>query len=301
MKLKTFIAATPILVCLFVLCPAAGAQEVDCTVQVNYEAVPTTNKDLLRDFADDIKSYLSNYNWGGQNTTDKVRCAMNIFIQGVAGDNRYTAQVFIGSQRQIYKSEQSTAVVRLFDDVWEFTYLRTRPITHNAYDFDDLASFLDFYMYVIMGYDYDTFDKLTGSTYFQKAADIARLGQSKGLKGWQPTTGTYSRLQLIQEILNPKFQPVREASWVYHFTGLDSLSLDKERAYTNIIKALSIIGSVKKQVDPRNIFIRSWFEAKYQELGALFADYPDQTIYITLSNIDPYHQKTYEEYRTKKR
>jgi len=278
-----------------------SAQEVDCTVQVNIDAVPTTNKDLLNTFATDVKEYVSHMNWGGGDAAEKVKCTLNIFVQTVIGENRYSAQVFIGSQRPRFNSNQSTAVVRLFDELWEFTYLRERPINHNPYTFNDLASFLDFYMYVIMGYDYDTYDRLSGTPLFQKAADIARMGQSSSQKGWQITTASFSRSQLIDEILNAKFEPVRRASWTYHFTGLDSLSTSPARAYQNMIGALESIDKVRKGADPRNLIIKTFFEAKSLELAEVFKQYPDPSIYIRLSKIDPTHQKTYEEYRTGKK
>jgi len=281
---------------------AAYAQQVDCTVQVNYEAVATTHKELLQDFQSDVSNYINGYSWGTDNLDEKVKCTINIFISSVTGDNRYAAQVFIGSQRQIFGTAKSSAVVRLFDEAWEFTYVRNRPINHNLYSFNDLASFLDFYVYMILGYDYDTFDNLSGTPLFQKAADIANLGRSSGQRGWQQTSsGSYNRVQLIDEILNPKYAPVRSAMSTYHFAGLDSLSVGPGRAYKNILHALETIGKVTKQSDPRNQIIKVLFDTKYMEIADLFATYADQSVYLKLLSIDPAHQKTYEEYRTKKK
>jgi hypothetical protein len=275
------------------------AQQVDCTVQVNYEAVATTYKDLLTNFASDVSAYVNNYQWGTTTYDQKTKCTLNIFIQGATGENRYQAQVFVGSQRPIFGTQKSSAVLRLFDESWEFTYLKNQPINHNLYSFSDLASVLDFYMYIILGYDYDTYEELSGTPLFQKAADVASLGNSSGQKGWQHTTGTYNRVQLIDEVLNPKFEPVRRASYVYHFTGLDSLLTNPGRAYTNILTALETIGKAKKEVDPRNIVLRSFFEAKHLELADLFVLYSDPSVYALLSAIDPSHQTTYEQYRSK--
>jgi len=287
----------PALLALVALPPAAPAQELDCTIQVNYEAVPTTNKEFLHGFAADLKDYLINYQWGSDNLNEKVKCTFNVFVQGATGDDKYTAQVFVGSQRQVFGSERSTAELRLFDESWEFSYVKGRPISHNPYSFNDLTSVLDFYVYVILGYDYDTYDALSGTQFFQKAADIASMGRSSGQKGWQPTTGSYNRVQLIDEIMSPKFQVIRKASYLYHFTGLDSLGLDKERALANILKAIDMVGETKREVDPRNVVIKTFFDTKYMEIADLFADYPDPTVYIRFSAIDPTHQKTYEEYR----
>lgn len=289
--------------CFILLCSSIPVfpQELDCTIKVNYESVGTSNKDLLTDFANDLRDYMNNYRWGADDVEERVRCTFDIFIQNVVGEDRYTAQVFIGSVRPVYGTEKNTAVVRLFDDQWEFTYQKYRPINHSVYSFADLASFLDFYAYIILGFDYDTYEPLGGTQMFQKAADIANLGRSSGLKGWQQKQASYSRVQLIDEILNPKFASVRTASYRYHYAGVDSLALDPARAYTNILRAVETIGTARRQVDPRNILIRSFFDTKYLEIAETFATYHDPSVYLTFSAADPSHQVTYEEYRMKRR
>ena len=277
----------------------ASAQELDCTVQVNYESVATTNEELLSNLASDISDYVNNYSWGSENLPQKVKCTLNIFVQSVIGEDAYQAQVFVGSQRPIYDTEKSSAVVRFLDETWNFTYIKGRPINHNLYSFSDLASFLDFYAYIILGYDFDTYESLSGTPFFHKAAEVASLGRSSGQKGWELTTGTFTRAQLINEILNPKFEPVRAASYTYHFAGLDSLSVEPRKARSNILVALESIGKARKQIDPRNFVIKAFFEAKHLEIAELFRHYHDPSIYAKLSDIDPSHVQTYEEYRTK--
>lgn len=276
-----------------------SAQMVDCTVKVNYEAVSTTNKDMLRDLGSDISEYVNNYQWGAENIPDKVRCTLDIFVQRVQSENTYTAQVFVGSQRPVYGSNKSSVVVRLMDDSWQFTYIKGRPINHNSLSYNNLTSFLDFYMYLIVGYDSDTFERLSGTPMFQKAADMANLGRGSGDPGWQPTTSGYNRLQLINELLSPTFEPVRSASWRYHFTGLDSLAFAPEKAYQNILQAIETIGKVRRLSDPRNQVIRVFFDTKYMEIADLFVNNPDKTVYNKFAAIDPAHLKTYEEYQQK--
>ncbi len=202
----------------------SSGQQLDCTVQVNYESVGTSQKDYLRSFPDDIRTYMNNYQWGSEQIEDKIKCTLDIFIQGITGENRYIAQVFVGSQRPIYGTNKNTAVIRLFDEAWEFTYIKDRPINHTPYAFNDLTSFLDFYAYVVLGYDYDTYDRLSGTPWFQKASDVASMGRSGSSKGWQLVTSGYSRTQLVTDLLNPTLAPIRAASYRYHFAGLDSMA-----------------------------------------------------------------------------
>lgn len=290
------------LLALLLACSAqVFPQQLDCTLKVEYEGVATAQKDLLRNFERDIRNYLTSNTWGSDDVTDKVRVTINVFIKSATGDNRYAAQVFIGSQRPIYGSEEGSAVVRLVDDSWEFTYLEHRPINFSPYSFSDLASFLDFYVYLVLGFDYDTYEPRGGTPFFQKAADIANLGRGSGTKGWEQKSGSFSRVQFIDEILNPKFAPVRNAIYAYHFNGLDSMSIDRNRGLRNILSALETIGTTRTRVDPRSMFIRTFFDAKYLEIANLFLQHPDRNVYERLAIIDPSHKTTYEEYFNQRR
>jgi len=276
------------------------AQMVDCAVQVNFESVATSSKDLLVNLEPDVRNYVNNYRWGEGDPEEKISCTLNIFVKSVIGENQYSAQVFVGSQRPIYGSDQSTAVLRLMDESWEFTYIKDRPIDHNIYTFNSLASFLDFYMLLILGYDYDTYERLGGASYLRQAADIASRGQSAGLRGWVETPGTFTRTQLVNELLSASFEPVRAAFWDYHFNGLDSLAFNRVRAQEIMLRALEAIGTVRQKVNPQNLTLRVFFETKYLEIASIFESYPDRSVYIKLSRIDPTHTGIYEERRNLK-
>ena len=284
---------------LFAVVFQASSQQLDCGVSVNYEAISTTNKDLLHDFASVIEDYLNNYPWGPDSDI-KVHCSISIFFQSVIGDNRYSAQAAIVSQRDLYGTDKNTPMVRLKDDSWEFTYVPNRPLNHNPTVFNDLTSFLDFYAFLILGYDYDSYESLGGSKWFQKAADISNLGRSSGNRGWQSSTGNYTRTQLIDDILKPSLAPVRLASYTYHFEGLDSLHLNPRGAQQHILSALESIGAARKNAEPRNLAMRAFFDAKHMEIAQVFANHPDPGIFRKLGQIDPMHISTYEEYKEKR-
>jgi hypothetical protein len=290
---------TSLLISICLLSGSASGQELECGVTVNYEAVSTTHKDLLSNFADDVRNYLNNYPWG-QDPDISVSCAMSIFVQSVIGENRYSAQVAIVSQREHDGSQRVSPMVRLKDDAWEFTYVQNRPLNHNPSEYNDLTSFLDFYAYLILGYDYDSYEALSGTGWFQRAADVANLARSSGQKGWQNTTSSFSRTQLIDELLSPGIAPLRKAGYTYHFSGLDSLMDSPRVAYAKVVESLESIGAMRAKVDPRSIALRAFFDAKFQEVAELFATYPDASIYTRLGQIDPTHISTYEEYRKKR-
>jgi hypothetical protein len=67
-----------------------------------------------------------------------------------------------------------------------------------------------------------------------------------------------------------------------------------------MLDGLELIGAARKGADPRNLSMRAFFDAKYQEIGDVFKNYPDPSVFVKLANIDPAHLSTYEEYRTKR-
>ena len=280
------------------------SQELDCDVTVNYESIPTTNREFLVDFAREVKTYVNSYKWTTEDLEgERIKCSISIFFLSVTGGTSYSAQIFVGSQRLIYQGDgKTTAVVRILDDKWDFIYERNQPLYHNEYRFDPLASLLDFYAYAIIGFDFDTHESLSGTPYFQKASSIVSFGSSTSFsRGWVKATGSYSRAGLVEELLNSRYTPLREGLYRYHFDGLDVLATDKRQAFDSIIKVLDQFADFKKTEGASVLFIRVFFDTKYLELADIFTEYSDPEIYTKLNTIDPSHQRYYDEYRNKRK
>jgi hypothetical protein len=65
-----------------------------------------------------------------------------------------------------------------------------------------------------------------------------------------------------------------------------------------MLRALEAIGAVRQKVNPQNLTLRVFFETKYLEIASIFESYPDRSVYVKLSRIDPSHTGIYEERRT---
>ena len=307
--MKRYLLAITLSAVMF--CTTAVAQELDCDVKLEMPSLTTEARSNLDDFAAQIKQYMNSYRWTKEDLNgEKIKCAIEITVLSSSGDNRFTAKAFIGAQRPIYKlNGRSTATTRILDDKWEFGYIRNQSLTHDEYRFDPLLSFLDFYANVIIGHDFDSGDfnlpkSGSGTPYFQKALEIinkARNTSGAG-KGWdETTTGIYSRGQLVDELVNPKFQELREAAFRYHYRGLDLLYKDDVRARKNILTSLQKIANLQKKINRSTLSIRVFFDTKYLEIADIFLKDPDLTVYTELSKLDPAHQQTYIDYSQKKR
>lgn len=289
---------------LVILLTTYSFAQIDCDVTVNFEKISFA-ADQLQNFERDIENYINSQRWSNDDIGgEKIKCTMSIFFVGGSEDNFYQAQVFIGSQRPIFigknPSSKNTSVVRIFDDKWEFTYTKGQPLYRNETQFDALTDFIDFYMYLIMGFDYDSYEVQSGTSYFQKAYTMCNQAPSNA-KGWDRGSGaTYSKYTLMGEILNPKNQPFREGWYSYHYRGLDLLATKPETGYKNMVKMIQNIADLKKTTNPRAILFKTFFEVKYGELAEVFKKYEDKSIYQLLISLDQTHQTAYEEALKKK-
>lgn len=291
-------------VCLLGVVGTAGSisQELDCKITLDTRQISAEAKANLEDFESQVTQYINSYRWTREDLHgEKIRCSFDIRVIGSPTENNFSAQVFVGSSRPIYKMEgRSTALTRILDDKWTFPYVKYQTMYHDESRFDPLTSFLDFYAYIILGYDFDTYKKPDdGAQFFQKASEIinkARNSPGAG-QGWDESTrGTYARSQLVDEFVNPKFYDFREAMFKYHYKGLDFLNKSEARARKNILSSLENIAKLQKKINQNSLVIRLFFETKFQEIAETFSKDPDLTIYTQLAKIDPTHQQKYEEY-----
>lgn len=290
------ILATAILLSLSTL----RAQEILCTVTANLDALNSEARENLSDFVPQLAQYINSYRWTKEDLGgEKISCALDIQFQASPKDGRYTVQAFIGSQRKIFKSDRSTALIRLLDDKWEFDYLRSQPLAHTEGRIDPLTSFIDYYVNIIIGYDFDSYRAGDGTPYFQKAADIVSKARNSG-KGWDiSTTTTFSRAQFTDELMNPRNREFREAVEKYHYRGLDLMYKDEAKAKANILSALEKIDILQKKINQRSQLLKIFFDTKYLEIAETFLGYPDTDVFRRLAEIDASHQQTYDEYSKK--
>jgi hypothetical protein len=289
---------------IFLIAMVASAQEIECNLSLDIHALTTSEaRENISDFAEQLKDYINSYRWTSEDYgNEKVKCAITISFQGVNGNNHYIAQVIVGSQRPVNKSERNSPVIRLRDDNWEFDYIHNQSLQHITSRFDPLLSFIDYYIYVILGYDADTYTQNGGTPYFQKAQDIVNMarGASSNSPGWEQTQQTlYSRAQLVDELLNAKFHDFRKAYFNYHYRGLDSLYTSSARPYRRILSALTSIKNLSEKINQSSLILKTFFDTKYLEIAETFLQYNNAETFVKLATIDPAHQKTYEEYAEK--
>ncbi len=272
------------------------AQELNATVTVNFEKLPAAYKDKLENFANEVEEYLNNNKFSeGDWEGEAIKCNFSIFFTSASDETNYNAQVVIVSQRPIYNSQQKAIMLKVSDTNWKFKYEKNQAFYFNENEFDPLFSFLDYYAYLIIGLDLDSYAPLGGTEVFTKAANLAALGAgSPYQKGWAIETSNYNKRSIVDDLLRTRFQKLRLALYDYYYNGLDILKEDPKEANKNIAKLIYTLEKLEDKVGRMNILLRVFFDTKHKELFAYAKDNPDKTLLKRLMKIDPSHISTYE-------
>lgn len=275
---------------IFLFLPAILiSQELTAKVTLNIEQLSTKYKEMLVNFEQDIANYINNTRFTGSNWEwEKIQCSFTIFFISGFEENGFTAQAVITSQRPVEGSDKKSLMVSVLDNTWKFRYEKGQSMYFGQKDFDPLLSFVDFYAYIILGLDADSYEPLSGSDYYQKALDVAIKGSSSQFSdGWVTSSSTYNKRGLVEGLLNAKFRKFREDFFDYHYNGLDIFPVDKSKAQANFVKLINNLFKMKDEIGARSVVMPVFFDAKSGEIVDVLRDYQDKTIFQTLQKLDP--------------
>jgi hypothetical protein len=286
------------LVLMMLLPEFASSQELDATVTINAEQLESASRDRLNSFKAQIESYLNNTKFTSQAWDgDRIKCSFNIFFLSSIDETNYTAQLVVTSQRNIYKAQRSSLMLNILDNAWQFSYQKNQGMYFKQVDFDPLLSFFDYYAYIIIGFDIDSYYSLGGNDYFQKALDITSKGaNSTANKGWQYESTIFNRRALLDNLLSSNYLQFRQDFFNYHYNGLDIFnSPEKQTALGNMVKLVKDLEIKKDQIDSRSVLLKVFFDAKAAEIVDYFKGNVDKNMFTTLKKVDPPHSSKYDE------
>jgi hypothetical protein len=185
-----------------------------------------------------------------------------------------------------------------------FSFNIGQPIirSDNAF-YDNLSTTLTFLMYMALAYDYDSFSPFGGDPYFNMAREVFNslpAGAQSGDPGWR-NTGAQSnnKYWIMENMLNVRMRPFRQAFYEYHRLGLDKLAENVERNRAVMLGSLSVIDDVIQNY-PNSIAPQIFAEAKRNEIVEIFkvADRGQKSrVRNTMLKIDPAQSALYDPLR----
>lgn len=290
------LASVLILLPLLLLIPSdARAQEFNCSVTVNYGQLSGSDYSFLDEMRSRLFEYMNNRRWTEDRYDDEERivCSMSIVFVEAVTLTRFRARLVLATNRPIYGSAGTTYVMQLADSDWQFEYSQGTPLVFQPDQYHQLTSVLDFYAYIMLGYDYDTFSLKGGQPYFEKARRIADIAQTTGALGWSSLGGDQSRGELISQIMDPRFEALRTAYFDLHFGCLDQFvqrPYEARQVALNTVRQLQVL----REDVTRAYYLDQFFATKYSELVNVFRGSQEASqAFDALSKIDPAHIAAY--------
>lgn len=286
------------LLIIFLVSDPGFSQEIEADVTIDRSQISSTSLNYLDNLPQELETYINEHEWIDADFREEEQIGIDLQITLLSVNNyNFEAQVVIRSRRPIYNTVQETALFFFNDENWVFNYTPNRGMIHDWLQFDALTSVIDFYVYVILGYDFDSFEELGGTSYFQQAQNIVSLAQTASSAGWsRSSSNRRNRAQLIAHLTNTSYQGLREAIYQYHRQGLDQFVDNPKEGRQQVLQALEKIQEAKRTTSNDMLF-DIFFNAKYREIVSIFEDAEPQVrldVYNLLSNIDQSHLSEYQ-------
>jgi len=289
-----------LLMSLFVFTVFTHAQELNCTVNINSDQVQGTNKSVFNTLQKSVSELINNRKWTELTyaNSERIECTMNIIVKKVDADI-FTAEIQVQSRRPVFNSSYNSTLFNFKDNDYVFNYKEFDQLEINANTItSNLTAVLAYYVYLIIGYDMDSYSRLGGTPLFQSAESIVNAAQGSDLgKGWKAFETNKNRYALINNILDEAFKKYRNFFYEYHRLGLDEMSTNATNARGRIADGLPLLREANR-ARPSAIVISSFLDAKNDELINIFskASTKEKTEAVQiLSDINPTQTSRYEQ------
>lgn len=290
---------------LQICCAPLFGQDLNCAVTVNADKVTQTDPKIFKTLETSIYEFMNNRNWTDDiiKPEERIECQILITVTEEAGSDKYKAQASIVSRRPVYGSDYNTTLLNFQDKDFEFTYAEYQPLEYNENQFtNNLTAMLAYYAYIILGLDYDSFSPKGGDPYFVKAQSIVNQAGNADAKGWKSFDGARNRYWYVNNILDPKFGALRDATYQYHRQGLDQMYNDQVKPISIITKALQTLDNINR-TQPNSMVMQLFFTAKSDELLGLYskAQPTEKAKAVSyLTRLDPLNADSYQKLLTGK-
>ena len=274
----------------------SAAQELQCRVQLDYSQIPGTDTSALDELERRIEAYLNTRSWTPHRVAEaeRIACSIQVIIEDQPSSGEYEARLVVSARRPIYGTGQSTPVLRLNDPEWTFSYSRGESLVHNLNRYAPIASVLDFYAFLMLGMDFDTFGERAGTAYLEQSRTISdRARSDPSSSGWESFGTNRNRSDFIDALMNNQHRELRSMMFRYHYEVLDHFVEDPESARQKAMTLLQSLATFADRVG-RTYILDHFFASKYRELAALFQNSSmQQEARRILTQIDPARASTY--------
>lgn len=262
------------LLCAFNALADDNDTELNCDVDVNFDKISDGNKDIFNELGQAIKEYMNTTKWTKAtfSTNEKIYCKLLLTVSTWdinTGAMKGDLQIF--SQRPVFNSTYTTTVINFKDAKVTFNYESGQPLDFSEHDIkDNLTAILNFWAYMIIGMDFDTFELNGGDPYYERADFYLKLAQNTGEIGWKAFEDNTNRSAVLSAFTEKQTSPIRQILYDYHRMGLDQMVVTVDKGRSTITHTLENLGKIY-EVAPMSVCLSMFKDAKLDELINIYS------------------------------
>lgn len=254
----------------------AEAQEFNCTVEVNSQQVEGTNKNVFDALQEGISTYMNETKFSNAifSPNEKIECRLFLTVKEYA-DDRIKGELQLQLSRPVYNSTYTTTLFNFRDTKVEFGYREGDPLIFNENTVENnLTAILDYYAYLFLAIDFDSFSPKGGQPFYDRAQSVVQQAQSIGEVGWRTFEDTKNRAAVLGSYTDTNTSGIRNLLYDYHRKGLDEMVTSPDKGRAVITESLKELKTVADN-SPMSVALSLFRDSKLDELVNIYSKAPD--------------------------
>lgn len=217
-----------------------SAQEFVCQVEVNSQSIEGTNKSVFETLQESITDYMNETKFSNATfaNNEKIDCRMMFTIKEYS-DDHMKGDLQVQLSRPVYNSSYTTTLLNFRDTRIEFDYKEGDPLIFSESSINsNLEAILNFYAYLFLALDFDSFSPKGGQQYYDRAASVVQAAQSLGSIGWRAFEDPKNRSGILSSFTDGNMEGIRTMLYQYHRRGLDEMSTAPDKGRAGVTAAI---------------------------------------------------------------
>ena len=292
---------TMAMLCAFVTFADEEATELYCEVEVNADKVSSGSKEIFQELREKVTDYMNTTKWTNAvfGVNERINCKLMFTIS--TWDNntgQMKGDLQIQSTRPVYNSSYTTTLINFRDTKVDFTFETGQQLDFSTMEMkDNLTAILNFWAFMIIALDFDSFELNGGDPFYEEAANVVRLAQITAETGWKAFEDNTNRSAVLSAFTDKQTAPIRQMLYDYHRMGLDQMVVTVDKGRSAITHTLENLAKIY-DVAPMSVCLTMFKDAKLDEIINIYSKAnmsEKETVYEMLYQVFPSENTRLEE------
>lgn len=233
-----------------------------------------------------LSNLINNRKWTDQNfkINERIVCNFIINLDRQVEPNVFGGSLTVQAGRPVFNTSYNSPLVNWQDNDLVFRYVEFQPVEFNENRIggsdmlaSNLTAVIAYYIYIILGMDFDSFSPSGGDAFFKKSLLIVNNApQGRNINGWTQFDGLRNRWWLSENLLSTRYTLMHDAIYQYYRKSLDQFYENEQMGRTEMLNTLNTLFTFNSNF-PNTMIMQFFMQSKADELIQIFQKAtPDQ-------------------------